>query len=586
MIDALTVQHVRRRRPPSSSPRVTGGGFAGKTGGAGLFGDTLGFSGSKTKFHWKASPNLIDQIPQNPAHKRRRVKSKKPRVRPASKAETRPQETPPHREAPAARMPQEEFAPWPDFVPAAERKSALPLEGTELVQKAAAAPWIEREADFLPIIEPDEEAAAPGEAEFIGAEFRPDEKPRQRFRWFTFILNFKPPHITLPRFTLPNIRLGKYFKRAFAWLGGYFFGRFPMEGRVRPAVFSFHHAGRGLKWSWYYIAPPLILAGLSLASFPAFRRTVQETGFSMPRIALFSGLAAGRYSSGLSSGLPALEIEPPEDTHVRSNLAAYAGLNPGAPVLRTGETIPLNLIERFAWEPYTVKKGDSVSKIAAAHALSMDSIISFNGITNARRLAEGETLRLPNMDGISYTVERGDSLSRISSRMGVPLEAILDANDIESETITAGTALFIPGARMRQEDLKMALGEMFIYPVRGRLTSTFGWRNDPISGVWKHHGALDLAAAAGTPVKAAMDGRVAKAGVNPVYGKFIILTHGQGFQTMYAHLNTISVKEGAFTGQGNKIGEVGSTGYSTGPHLHFAVFKNGRAVNPLELLTP
>lgn len=558
MIDALTVQHVRRRRPHSSSTRVTGGGFAGKSG------DILGFSGSKTKFHWKASPNLIDQIPQNPAHKRRRVKNKKPRPRPAPQAEAQPKEAPPRREDAAVWTPREEFAPWVDFVPAAERK-------------AAAAPRMEREADFLPIISidraPDEETAAAEEPEFIG-----DEKPRRRFRGFKLKLNYKLPRITLPRIKLPHIRVGKYFKRAFAWLGGYFFGRFPMEGLIRPAAVSIHRPGRGFSWSWYYLAPPLILAGFGLVSFPAFRRSVQEIGFSMPRIALLNGLSAGGYSS--------VAIEPPEDTHVRSNLSAYAGLNPGAPVLRTGETIPLNLIERFAWEPYTVKKGDSVSKIAAAHALSMDSIISFNGITNARRLAEGDALRIPNMDGISYAVAPGDSLSRISSRMGVPLEAILDANDIESETITAGTALFIPGARMRQEDLKMALGELFIYPVRGRLTSTFGWRNDPISGVWKHHGALDLAAASGTPVKAAMDGRVAKAGVNPVYGKFIILTHGQGFQTMYAHLNTVSVKEGAFTGQGNKIGEVGSTGYSTGPHLHFAVFKNGRAVNPLELLTP
>jgi murein DD-endopeptidase MepM/ murein hydrolase activator NlpD len=93
-----------------------------------------------------------------------------------------------------------------------------------------------------------------------------------------------------------------------------------------------------------------------------------------------------------------------------------------------------------------------------------------------------------------------------------------------------------------------------------------------------------MAAALGTPVKAVMDGTIATVGINSVYGKYIIISHGNGFQTMYAHLNLVSVSQGARVNQGAKIGEVGSTGYSTGPHLHFAVYKNGRAVNPLDFL--
>jgi murein DD-endopeptidase MepM/ murein hydrolase activator NlpD len=93
-----------------------------------------------------------------------------------------------------------------------------------------------------------------------------------------------------------------------------------------------------------------------------------------------------------------------------------------------------------------------------------------------------------------------------------------------------------------------------------------------------------LAAPLGTVVKAAMDGRVSTVGINSTYGNFIILSHGNGYQTLYAHLNTVSVKKDDRVNQGVKIGEVGNTGYSTGPHLHFAVYKNGRAVNPLEYL--
>jgi murein DD-endopeptidase MepM/ murein hydrolase activator NlpD len=188
------------------------------------------------------------------------------------------------------------------------------------------------------------------------------------------------------------------------------------------------------------------------------------------------------------------------------------------------------------------------------------------------------------MDGIPYTVKRGDTLSKISAAMEAPIEAILDANNMDSDTITAGMSLFIPGARMRSEELKLALGELFVYPVRGRLSSSYGWRNDPVSGARRFHAALDMAANTGTPVKASMDGRVATVGVNSVYGKYIILSHSGGFQTLYAHLNAVSVTQGSHANQGSKIGEVGSTGYSTGPHLHFAVYKNGKPVNPLEYL--
>ncbi|GHT66499.1 hypothetical protein FACS1894110_10280 [Spirochaetia bacterium] len=278
---------------------------------------------------------------------------------------------------------------------------------------------------------------------------------------------------------------------------------------------------------------------------------------------------------------PALELHEDEGKRL---MAAYAGLSPTAAPAPAGEDIPLDLMETFAWKSYKIQRGDSVSKIAAAHAISIDAIIASNGISNARSLQAGETIKIPNMDGIPYTVKNGDTLSKISAAMGVPLEAILDANDIQSNSIGAGTVLFIPGARMKQEDLKLVLGELFIYPIKGRLTSPFGWRDDPISGVRRHHAAMDLAAAMGTPVKAAMDGKVAAVGFNATYGNYIILSHANGFQTMYAHLSLTSVKQGANILQGSKLGEVGSTGYSTGPHLHFAVYKNGRAVNPLEYL--
>jgi murein DD-endopeptidase MepM/ murein hydrolase activator NlpD len=281
----------------------------------------------------------------------------------------------------------------------------------------------------------------------------------------------------------------------------------------------------------------------------------------------------------LESGL----IEPLEDSRSEQNLASYVGVALSSSREEEGE-IPLDLTEAFGWGSYTVRKGDTVSGIAAEHHISIDAIIASNGIANVKKLREGEILRIPNMDGIPYTVKKGDSITKISTAMGVPKEAILDANDIQNDAISQGTVLFIPGARMKREELKMAMGDLFIYPIRGRLTSPFGWRNDPISGVRRFHSAIDLAAPTGVPIKAAQDGKVSVVGVNATYGRFVILEHAGGYQTMYAHMSVVSVKQGASVTQGSKIGEVGSTGYSTGPHLHFAVYKNGRAVNPLEFL--
>ncbi|GHV60269.1 hypothetical protein AGMMS49587_01050 [Spirochaetia bacterium] len=359
----------------------------------------------------------------------------------------------------------------------------------------------------------------------------------------------------------------------------------------KPLVFSFSagdtapvlrgdEPGKTSKAPGFPLGP--VLAAAAVLLFSLLMLNWQHTPWGQGTVAWNSPVRWQNLAGALFLEGPAL-LEPREDGGAPL-LAAYAGLSPLAAPAPAGEDIPLDLMETFAWTSYKVQRGDSVSKIAASHALSLDAIIASNGISNARSLQVGKTIKIPNMDGIPYTVKNGDSLAKISAAMGVPLEAILDANDIQSDSISQGTVLFIPGARMKKEDLKLALGELFIYPIKGRLTSPFGWRDDPISGVRRHHAAMDLAAPMGTPIKAAMDGKVATVGYNSSYGNYVIISHANSYQTMYAHLSLVSIKQGANILQGSKIGEVGSTGYSTGPHLHFAVYKNGRAVNPLEYL--
>jgi len=319
------------------------------------------------------------------------------------------------------------------------------------------------------------------------------------------------------------------------------------------------------------------------ARFPAIAPVVAV------RAALAVLSAAAFAVAAVALALPLVErsrlaaLPQGDDPYFSRDMRAYAGVSAEA---EAANDLPaLDLAETFSFKLYTVKPGDTVSSIAARHSLTVGSLIATNGIPSAKGLRAGSILKIPNMDGILYTVRKGDSLSRIASAHGIPVEAILDANDLDSPSIHPGAGLFLPGARMSAEDLRRALGDLLVYPVRGRLTSSYGWRNDPFTGVRRFHAAIDLAAPEGTPVAAAMEGRVSVVGYNTVYGKYVIMTHSGGYQTWYAHLNEFRTEKGAYLKQGQRLGDVGSTGYSTGNHLHFAVFKNGRALNPLPLLS-
>jgi murein DD-endopeptidase MepM/ murein hydrolase activator NlpD len=121
----------------------------------------------------------------------------------------------------------------------------------------------------------------------------------------------------------------------------------------------------------------------------------------------------------------------------------------------------------------------------------------------------------------------------------------------------------------------------FLWPARGPITSGFGMRRHPIFRITRMHNGVDIAAPWGSPVLAAAPGRVLYTGWFGGYGKMILLDHGSGVTTLYAHLSRILVRRGQVVERGQRIGRVGSTGYSTGPHLHFEVRIDGRPVNPL-----
>lgn len=249
-------------------------------------------------------------------------------------------------------------------------------------------------------------------------------------------------------------------------------------------------------------------------------------------------------------------------------------------------TVPQgNILDATSSVLYTLARGDTLSEIAAGYGVNLGTLISYNGIRDVRRIQAGSVVRIPQVDGVLYRVGRGDNLSSIAQRHNVPLNDILDANGLESSIIRSGQELFIPGARLSGFEIKKATGELFKYPASGYLSSPYGMRNDPFTGVRRMHYGVDIANAIGTTVISAMDGKVLAVGFSlRSYGKYAIIKHQGGYQTLYGHLETVDVSEGQQVRQGQKIGTMGNTGRSTGSHLHFAIYQYQNPVDPAKYL--
>ena len=234
---------------------------------------------------------------------------------------------------------------------------------------------------------------------------------------------------------------------------------------------------------------------------------------------------------------------------------------------------------------YIVQSGENISELAINFGLYQGTLVSVNKITNTRLLQIGKVLKVPNQDGILHNVKSGETLGAIARMYEADVEAIKVANELFSDKVRTGTDLFIPGAKLDWVKLQEINGDLFIWPVSGTITSNYGYRRSPFNGRTRQfHSGIDIRGSMGTPIRAAMSGRVSKIGYDPVFGNHVIINHHSGYRTLYGHMSVIRVKAGAYVGTGERIGDVGSTGQSTGPHLHFTVYKNGVTVNPRSLI--
>ncbi|MDP3786660.1 MAG: peptidoglycan DD-metalloendopeptidase family protein [Candidatus Omnitrophota bacterium] len=187
--------------------------------------------------------------------------------------------------------------------------------------------------------------------------------------------------------------------------------------------------------------------------------------------------------------------------------------------------------------------------------------------------------------GIYHKVVKGETLWRISKNYGVELEKVISSNGLsDAERIEVGQMIFIPSASRPAESKVPGTAvhskEDFIWPLKGRVISSFGERQ----GITPNKG-IDIQASAGVPVVAARSGRVIFSEDKlRGYGKTVILDHGDGYQTVYAHNSEILVKIGERVAQSDAIAKVGSTGRNQTPYLHFEIRKGHKPHNPFHYL--
>lgn len=247
-------------------------------------------------------------------------------------------------------------------------------------------------------------------------------------------------------------------------------------------------------------------------------------------------------------------------------------------------------------QDYKVQPGDTVSSIAVQFGIDTDTIKWQNDLPSLNSIKPGQTLQILPVTGVAHKVVRGETIYSIAKKYSANAQAIVDFPfntfaDDETFALSVGQTLIVPdGTKPNTIPTNPSIYVTQRTPNAGSVSGTgnFAW---PISGLitqrfsWYHSG-VDIATAFGTPVLAADSGRVIVAGWtdNTGYGNRVMIDHGNGYVTLYGHMSRIDVVVGQTVARGNQLGLEGSTGRSTGPHLHFEIRRNGKVTDPLGYL--
>lgn len=239
---------------------------------------------------------------------------------------------------------------------------------------------------------------------------------------------------------------------------------------------------------------------------------------------------------------------------------------------------------------HKVKRKENLWGIAKQHGYSVHTVIGCNPQMKTYNVSINEKLLMPSRGGSLHPVSQTDTWQSIAEKYDID-ETVLKETNIGVKDLSKEFYVFIPGKKPAVDLLnesmqeKYALRDLFRSPLAGRLSSTFGTRKHPVTGKVSKHGGIDIAVKTGTLVGAAADGIVTVASTNVGhYGTAVFIDHQNGYITHYGHLSKILVRVGQKVKAGQIIAKSGSTGRSTGPHLHFTVKKNGVSLDPLKFL--
>lgn len=245
---------------------------------------------------------------------------------------------------------------------------------------------------------------------------------------------------------------------------------------------------------------------------------------------------------------------------------------------------------------YQVETGDTLSLIGQKFGISIDTLRWANNLDTISSIKPGQTLKILPVTGMVHKVKKGETVYSIAKYYNTDAQGIVDFPfnnfaDDENFTLIAGQDLIVPDGVMPKvtpwspssyivqktpnAGTVTATG-LFVWPTSGTITQRFSW----------YHKAIDIANSSLPPILAADSGKVIVAGWpdNIGYGNRVMIDHGNGFVTLYCHMSKIMVSVGQTVNRGDQIGIVGSTGRSTGPHLHFEIRRNGVSVDPMAYL--
>ncbi|MBD2179090.1 M23 family metallopeptidase [Pseudanabaena sp. FACHB-1998] len=267
------------------------------------------------------------------------------------------------------------------------------------------------------------------------------------------------------------------------------------------------------------------------------------------------------------SPLPAFATASPPNPPADNNAAKEAEELCGKPTLDS-------------LSQHKVKQGETLEAIAKQYNLKTATLMGLNPEVRSGEVTIGQNLAIPPMDGLVYRFKNEENYTTIAKKYNIRADVLFERNGCQRRP----KVVFVPGAIWKPDPVPFKLPNIarsdnpttifqtggYPLPYSVPVTSNYGWRMNPVTTIWSFHSGIDLGAPLGTPVLAAKSGRVDFAGWGDGYGNLIEIDHGST-GTRYAHLEAIYVYQGQQVAQGQQIGIVGSTGRSTGPHLHFEI---------------